>query len=104
MSDVSERVYHEAMPNYGRMEVKIFGVLVGTASGWDGEDDYFTFTDFKPEVEFDPHVIACDSFYINMATGVMECWAINKNDAPLITVNTPMFLSLLSTASAGMAK
>lgn len=104
MSDVSENPEREVAPDDGRMEVRIFGVLVGTASGWDGEGDYFTFTDFKPEVEFDPHVIACDSFYINMATGKMECWAIDKNDAPLITVNTPMFLSLLSTASAGMGK
>lgn len=56
-----------------RIEVKILGAVLGTASGWDQYgDNGLQFQDFIPNVDFQSMIEICHVFCIDFESGEIE--------------------------------
>jgi hypothetical protein len=57
-----------------RMPVTIMGRTIGTASGWDGEDQTLGFYDFEPSETTAAELSKTNSLQIDFTTGKITAW------------------------------
>lgn len=67
-----------------RIDIKAFGTLLGSASGWDGEMPLYMFYDFVPAEGVNIPAGACMN--IDYETGVVEILA--KDDSTVVHTQT----------------
>lgn len=110
MSDTSENPEQDTMPDDDsavRTPIILFGVTIGSCTGWDSYgDNGMQFFDFIPIDPFIQHIPECENFCVDMNEGkIVAVWGVEDEENFLEEILViSMFLSLLSTAVAGMGK